>query len=40
VIELYLETDENLKNLRKAKEESKNEKGVPLYKIVEDLKLR
>jgi len=39
-MELYLEPDENLKDLRAAKEESKNEAGVPLDKVVEDLKLR
>ena len=40
MIELYLEADEDLKDLRELKEESKNEKGVPLDKVVEDLKLR
>jgi hypothetical protein len=35
-----LETDENLKDLREAKEESKNEDGVPLDKIIKVLKLK
>lgn len=35
---MYLEADEDLKDLREAKEESKNEEGVPLDKVVEDLK--
>jgi hypothetical protein len=32
VIELYLESDEDLKDLREAREESKNEKDVTLDK--------
>ena len=39
-IGLYLKADGDLKDLREAKEESKNEAGVPLDKVVEDLKLR
>ena len=35
-----METDEDLKDLREAKEESKNEEGVPLDKVVDDLELR
>ena len=35
-----MEADEDLKDLRAAKEESKNEAAVPLDKVVEDLKLR
>ena len=39
-IELYLEVDEDLKDLREAKEESKNEEGVTLDKVIKVLKLR
>lgn len=37
---MYLEADEDLKDLRESKEESKNEEGVPLDKVAEDLKLK
>jgi predicted RNase H-like HicB family nuclease len=39
-IGLYLEADEDLKDLREAKEELKNEEGVPLDKVIKVLKLR
>ena len=37
---MYLEVDEDLKDLREAKEESKNEEGVTLDKVIKVLKLR
>ena len=37
---MYLEADEDLKDLRESREESNDEEGVPLDKVVEDLKLK
>lgn len=35
-----MEADEDLKDLREAREESKNEEGVPMDKVIKVLKLR